>query len=445
MVKQFRIHTYERNIPEIIDICEKNNLIYQKPLWKKIKDYEKYRNFGIMKYHDIMEEWCPDKYYVVYFNEDKNKKNNKTLKDIHKIFYNSIHGSDPKTYCKTFYFKYDKYDYLKEMSYILPSNPIPVKYPIYIISLGRYSDLSFPKGTCMTLEKMKVKYRLCVMTREVENYNNTLKRYNCQYCMEIIHISDNKGLGGTPQRNKCWEHARAMYPTLDRHWILDDNIDGYFYFNRLRQTRIDSGVVFRNLEEIVENIQEPVALISHNYFSEVRSTELRDPFTINGKNFSSILINHRLLDKHGIKWRLKYNEDIDLGLQVLEKGLYTMGYNIFISGKTPTKDNKEGGNKDIYDQYKAEGFRKKLDCLKEAWGHMKTLIKETTERHVDHRVHHLIDWNRYFPQRQTKKGHFVKKQKHLALTVKQKLDWKDYNIKEVIGGKVERKNIKKKK
>jgi hypothetical protein len=145
---------------------------------------------------------------------------------------------------------------------------------------------------------------------------------------------------------------------------------------------------------------------------------------LNGKTFSSILINHKLLDSHNIKWRLKYNEDIDLGIQVLEKGLYTLGSNVFISNKTPTKDNKEGGNKNIYEEYKAEGFRKKLDCIKEAWGHLKGLVDETTEKHIDNRVHHLIDWNRYSP-----KGI----PKHLALTVKEELDWKTYGVIEVVG------------
>lgn len=59
--------------------------------------------------------------------------------------------------------------------------------------------------------------------------------------------------------------------------------------------------------------------------------ELRNPFQINTKNYSSCLIDTEICGD--IRFRLKYNEDIDLTLQVLERGIKTLGFNIFLSGK----------------------------------------------------------------------------------------------------------------
>jgi hypothetical protein len=63
------------------------------------------------------------------------------------------------------------------------------KYPIYIISLNRYQ-----KERCYTirhLEKMNIKYRLCVMTHERDLYKQSLdenKFTNCIFCLFTLFI-----------------------------------------------------------------------------------------------------------------------------------------------------------------------------------------------------------------------------------------------------------------
>ena len=437
MVKRYSIHTYGKYVKEIQDICRKHGFVPDNPTHHKVMDFKKFMKYGLVPYRDVEKEWCPDEYFCIYLHEDKNTK---SLEEIDRVFYRELYGTDPTKYCKTFYYKYDSYDYTKRIEYRnTNTNECITKFPIYIVSYGRYDDDVFYKGTCMTLEKMKVRYYLCVVEWEVEKYEETLKRNKCQYCVDVIFVKTNEGMGSTPQRNKCWEHAKMMYPPVHRHWVLDDNIDGYFYYNRRKELRLDNGAVFRQLEDFAENVEEPIALISHNYFGDTPATTMRQPFKINCKNFSSILINHRLLDEHNIKWRLPYNEDIDLGLQVLEKGgLYTVGFDIFLAGKNSTKNNKKGGNKEIYKNYSHEGFQKKLDCLMETWKHKEGLVKQINTKHIDERPHHKIDWSRYYPRKPNTKTFM---DLEMILTPKQVYDnWLDiYGFEEVILGNFTRK------
>ena len=68
---------------------------------------------------------------------------------------------------------------------------------------------------------------------------------------------------------------------------------------------------------------------------------------MNRRNYSSLLLDLRLLHKHNIRWRLKYNEDVDLTLQALNKKLYTLSSNYVVVKKPPTLRCK-GGNYSLF-------------------------------------------------------------------------------------------------
>lgn len=260
------------------------------------------------------------------------------------------------------------------------------KYPIYIISLNRYQ-----KERCFTikhLEKMNVKYRLCIMTRELENYRQSLINNNFINCLEIITIDDNMGLGGTPQRMKCWQHSKEL--GFNKFWLLDDNIDGYFYYNRLKKVKVDSGIVFTSLENFIDNIKEPVGIAGHNYNMDNPATTMRNPFQVNSKVYSSMLINTELLDKFNIKFTLKYNEDVDLCMECLKNGLKTIAINIFVSNKKATLSVKGGNTDTIYDN--GNKFQDKVDCLLNKWGDE---FVEVINKHKDKRPHHKVYYDRF--------------------------------------------------
>lgn len=260
------------------------------------------------------------------------------------------------------------------------------KYPVYIISLSRYQ-----KERCYTikhLEKMNVKYRLCVMTREVDDYKKSLVSNNFINCVEIINIDDNMGLGGTPQRMKCWEHSKEL--GYSKFWLLDDNIDGYYYYNRLRKIKVHSGIVFTSLENFIDNVKEPVGLIGHNYNMDNPATTMRNPYQVNSKVYSSMLINTELLDKYNIKFTLKYNEDVDLCMECLKNDIRTISVNIFLSNKKSTLSVKGGNTDTIYANGKK--FQDKVDCLLNKWGsdYVDIIVK-----HKDERPHHKVYYDRF--------------------------------------------------
>tara|TARA_Y100000401_G_scaffold109635_1_gene106059 strand:- start:1589 stop:2002 length:414 start_codon:yes stop_codon:yes gene_type:complete len=103
------------------------------------------------------------------------------------------------------------------------------------------------------------------------------------------------------------------------------------------------------------------------------------------------------------RWRLKYNEDVDLCLQVLDNNLCTILINAFIVDKTSTVAKMKGGNQD--ELYKNNAYEKKVlktKSLEEIWPqYVKTIIRFN-------RPHHFVDW----------KGHF-----NHSLVRKKEIDW----------------------
>ncbi len=111
----------------------------------------------------------------------------------------------------------------------------------------------------------------------------------------------------------------------------------------------------------------------------------------------------RRLNKGLKRWRLKYNEDVDLCLQVLDNNLCTILINAFIVDKTSTVAKMKGGNQD--ELYKNNAYEKKVlktKSLEEIWPqYVKTIIRFN-------RPHHFVDW----------KGHF-----NHSLVRKKEIDW----------------------
>jgi hypothetical protein len=87
------------------------------------------------------------------------------------------------------------------------------------------------------------------------------------------------------------------------------------------------------------------------------------------------------------KWRLKYNEDIDLCLQVLHNGGSTSSCIYYMTNKTSTTVKMKGGNQtELYKGNAPEKNLLKAKMLEAVWPqYAKTVIR--FNRH-----HHLIDW-----------------------------------------------------
>ncbi len=206
------------------------------------------------------------------------------------------------------------------------------RYPVYIISKGR----SDTRLTSKALEAIAVPYQIVVEPQELAAYASVIARDK----ILVLPFSD-LGLGSIPARNWVWDHARET--GADRHWILDDNLDGFYRFNRNLKTPVASGTIFRVAEDFVDRY-ENVAMAAFNYFMFVSRKAFLPPLTLNTRCYSCILLSNRV----DYLWRGRYNEDTDLSLRILKDGHCTVLFNAFLCLKQTTMTMAGGNSDELY-------------------------------------------------------------------------------------------------
>jgi hypothetical protein len=208
-------------------------------------------------------------------------------------------------------------------------------YPVYVISKGRADT----RLTSKALEKMRVPYRIVIEPQERDEYAAVIDPRKI-----LILPFTNLGQGSIPARNWVWDHAAAA--GHKRHWIIDDNISGFYRFNRNLKAPVRDGTVFRVMEQFVDRyVNVPVA--GPNYEGLVlRRCGSHPPFRLNTRVYSCILIDNAC--RH--RWRGRYNEDTDLSLRVLKDGECTVLFNAFLAEKEATMDMKGGNTDELYKQ-----------------------------------------------------------------------------------------------
>jgi hypothetical protein len=244
------------------------------------------------------------------------------------------------------------------------------EYPIYIISKGRaYNPL-----TAKIFEKANLNYYIAVEPQEEKEYINALSKDRV-----LVLPFSNLGLGSYPARNFCWEHAKNL--GYKYHWLFDDNITNFAKWvngKRSKWDDINSALLYveQNAKKTnvdISGFEEP------NFVVKVP----KKPFKDNCHVYSAMLIKNNL----PYRWRLKYNEDIDLCLQVLHNGGSTSSCIYYMADKVSTANKMKGGNQD--ELYKGNNPKKNLlkaKMIEAVWPqYSKTVIR--FGRH-----HHLIDW-----------------------------------------------------
>ena len=210
------------------------------------------------------------------------------------------------------------------------------KYPIYIISKGRWES----RLTSKALEEMKQPYRIVVEPKEYNLYAEHISEE------KIICLPDNfseLGQGGIPARNFVWEHS--INEGHERHWILDDNIEQFNRLNRNLQVKVLTGSIFKAAEDFVDRY-ENVALAGFQYDYFAKAKTILPAFYLNTRIYSCILIKNDL----PYRWRGIYNEDTDLSLRALKDGWATVLFYAFIQQKAQTMTMKGGNTDTIYNQ-----------------------------------------------------------------------------------------------
>lgn len=207
------------------------------------------------------------------------------------------------------------------------------KYPIYIISKGRYNN----PLTTRAMDICGIDYRIVVEPKEYEKYLEVIDK------QKIIILPDNfseLGQGSIPVRNWVWEHS--IISGYKKHWILDDNIFKFMRLNNNKRIQCRSSQIFRILEDFTDRYSN-IGLSGFNYQNFAHDRVEMPPYKINTRIYSCILIDNSL----PFRWRGKYNEDTDLSINVLKSGLCTILFNALLIDKTGTGRNT-GGNQNIY-------------------------------------------------------------------------------------------------
>lgn len=219
-------------------------------------------------------------------------------------------------------------------------------YPIYVISKGRHD-------CCLTANffiKDNVKFHIVIEPQELDLY----KKYYSEDLLYVLPFS-NLGKGSYPARNWCWEHSKKL--GYKRHWIFDDNIRKISRANKDKRIKCNTNIALKIIEDFTERY-ESIAISGLNY--EMFVVNNKYPFIINCHVYSALLIYNNI----PYRWRLRYNEDTDLCLQVITNGLYTILFNSFCIKKVETMKMK-GGNMETL--YKGNGRLKMARTLQEVW------------------------------------------------------------------------------
>jgi len=273
------------------------------------------------------------------------------------------------------------------------------KVPIYIVSKGRSEFMHTSKA----LSAMGVRHNIVVEPFEAEIYlkaieQNGLDANVLELDLEYkrnYELCDDLGLsastGPGPARNFAWDHA--VKNGAEWHWVMDDNIEWFFRFNRNLKTPCRSYGLFQAMQDFCARYDN-VAMGGPNYFMFASRKSKAPAFVTNTRIYSCNLIKNDC----GARWRGRYNEDTILSLDLLKAGWVTVQFNAFLQDKMETQ-HLPGGN--TSDFYHAEG--KQISGSRYAVGGTKRKSEMLCRVHPDvatecerfQRDHHFVDYSRF--------------------------------------------------
>ena len=324
---------------ESMDDGEQMDLLDVRPdwheLWRGMPDF-------------VQENLMPWKTIEVHFH---NRENRKAFGDLI-----GQEVSDNERYMRCFWFPEAEIGHFSGKLWVT-DQPVNPRYPVYIISKGRWET----RLTAKAMEKIGIPYRIVVEPQEVERYAAVIAREKI-----LSTPFSNLGLGSIPVRNFVWEHAIAAAAV--RHWVIDDNIDGFYRLHRNLKVPVGTGAIFRAVEDFCDRY-ENVGIAGLNYFMFAPRKAPVLPFTLNTRIYSCILIKNDI----PYRWRGRYNEDTDLSIRALKDGWCTVLFNAFLALKQTTMSMK-GGNTD--ELYKGDGRKKMAESLLEQHPDVVTIVEK---------------------------------------------------------------------
>jgi hypothetical protein len=223
------------------------------------------------------------------------------------------------------------------------------QYPIYVISKGR-------ANTCVTAEhliKMEVPFKIVIEKQEWEAY---AKNFDEEYLLELdmsfrdgydTYVKDwdeaeGKSKGSGPARNFVWWHSKEV-AKAKWHWIMDDNIFGFYLLNNNMRVKATDGGLLAATEDFV-NRYDNIGISGLNYFMFTTPGSKSPAYVQNTKIYSCLLINNDL----PFRWSGRYNEDVDICIRNMKEGYSTIQFNAFLADKLTTQAMGGGNTNELY-------------------------------------------------------------------------------------------------
>ncbi len=245
------------------------------------------------------------------------------------------------------------------------------RYPIYIPSKGRADK-------CLTAKNFiseGVEFKLVVTP-------NQYKSYLDEFSPDLILTLPSNSGGLIAARN--WIKAHSIKAGAKRHWQFDDNI--YRLLRRWRDGRrvpCDANSTLAACEDFVDRYKN-IAIAGLAYAMFMPSASKMPPFSLNKHVYSATLV----LNDIPHRWRIIYNDDTDICLQVLADGWCTVLFNAFMIHKVATMQMTGGNTTDLY---QGDGRLRMAKELERLWPG----VVETKRRHG--RPQHTItaNWRKF--------------------------------------------------
>lgn len=268
------------------------------------------------------------------------------------------------------------------------------RFPLYIVSKGRAAS----RLTVKSLELMNVPFKIIVEPQEFDTYAAVIDSekilvldmgYKDKY-ITCDDLDDNRPKGAGPARNYAWEHSISKGHAW--HWVMDDNINGFYRLNKNLKVPVGNGGCFRAMEDFCLRYAN-VAMAGPNYHMFAPRKTIQPPFIANTRIYSCNLIRNDM----PFRWRGRLNEDTDLSLRMLKARWCTIQFNAFLQYKTTTQVIAGGNTAEFY---KDEGT-----LLKSKWlVQMHPDVSKMAWRFG--RIHHHVDYSSFKKNKLIKKVDF---------------------------------------
>lgn len=265
------------------------------------------------------------------------------------------------------------------------------RQPIYVPSKGR-ADHPY---TVRTLSHYRVPFFIVVEEPEEQAYQETVRRFGGFGTVLVLDPAYQQGYdacmdlrpdqsrGSGPARNFAWDHAVASGASW--YWCMDDNINGFWYYNQNRKAHAGDATPLRLMEDFTDRY-ENVAMAGPTYYMFVPRKDVFPPFVFNTRIYSCNLIRTDLPQR----WRGRYNEDTILSLDLLKAGWCTILFYAYLQWKITTM-RLPGGNTAAF--YAEEGTLAKSQMLVREHPDVARLTYRFG------RAHHYVNYRKHFGNR----------------------------------------------